>query len=654
MKPLLVFGPDVCRDLAAAGESEWLETDGLGGYASSTICGMNTRRYHGLLVAATRPPVGRAVLLSKLEETLVVSGERFGLSTNRYPDVLHPEGYRFLAEFRLDPFPVWLFEAGGLLLEKSLFMARGECTTVVTYRLLGPGPASLEVLPLIAFRDHHALTRENAALDPGVAVDPGMASVAPYPGLPVLHVAHNGDVSLTGHWYRRLEYAEERRRGHDFTEDLFQPFRLRFELGTGESPEATVIASTRRRAAPDVHRLRGSELARRLALAAEARSTGRAVRLLTRAADQFLVAREELGTVIAGYPWFADWGRDAMIALDGLTRTTGRPDKARRVLLAFARHAEEGLLPNRFPDGSGPADYGAVDASLWFVEAVRRFVDATGNVAWVREHLWDVLLGIAGAYAGGTRYGIRADVDGLVSAGAPLAALTWMDARVDGEAVTPRRGKPVEIQALWFNAQKTLEGFAGRFGDPDRAARFALLADRTRESFLRRFWNDDAGCLFDAVDGDWRDPSIRPNQLFAVTLPHSMLDARGARRVFDVVTRELLTPYGLRTLSRADPRYASRYEGHAGARDRAYHQGTVWPWLMGPYVDAFLRVHGRTPASRRQARALLSPLAAFLEGEGTGQLPELFDGDAPHRPGGCPAQAWSVAELFRALRATAG
>ncbi len=652
MKPLLVFGPDVCRDLAAAGGREWLETDGLGGYASSTLCGMNTRRYHGLLVAATRPPVARAVLLSKLEETLVVSGERFALSTNRYRDAHHPDGYRFLAEFRLDPFPVWVFEAGGLRLEKSLFMVRGESTIVVTYRLLGAGAASLEVLPLVAFRDHHALTRENAALDPGVAVDPGMASVAPYPGLPVLHVAHNGDVSLTGHWYRRLEYDVERRRGYDFAEDLFQPFRLRFELGAGESPEATVIASTRRRAAPDVHRLRGSELARRLALGAEARSADRAVRLLTGAADQFLVARDGLASVIAGYPWFADWGRDAMIGLDGLTRATGRPDKARRVLLAFARHVEEGLLPNRFPDGGGPAEYGAVDASLWFVEAVRRYVDATGNAAWVRERLWDTLLGVAGAYTAGTRFGIRADDAGLLSAGAPDVALTWMDARVGGEAVTPRRGQAVEIQALWFNASKTLENFAGRFGDSERAGRLALLAERTKESFLRRFWNEEAGCLCDTVDENGRDPSIRPNQIFAVSLPHSMLDEKKARQVFDVVTRDLLTPFGLRTLSPADPHYVGRYEGNPEARDRAYHQGTVWPWLMGSYVDALLRVRGRSPASRRQARELLVPLATFLEGEGTGQLPELFDGDAPHRPGGCPAQAWSVAELLRALRTT--
>ncbi|HQR45648.1 MAG TPA: amylo-alpha-1,6-glucosidase, partial [Thermoanaerobaculia bacterium] len=635
-RPLLRAGPEVCGDLAQAAAREWLETDGLGGYAASTVAGLNTRRYHGLLVAATKPPVGRAVLLSKLEETLVVAGERFELSVNRYPERLHPEGHRFLAEFRLDPFPVWVFAAGGLLLEKSLFMVRGESTTVVGYRLLGPGEATLEVLPLIAFRDHHALTAENGALDPAVTAGPGRVRVAPYPGLPPLEVAHDGEVSPTGHWHLRLEYDEERRRGHDFREDLFQPFRLVFRLRSGESAGATLIASTRAHAVSDVHRLRGAELARRVALTAQARSADGAIRLLTRAADQFLAAREELTTVIAGYPWFADWGRDAMISLAGLTLATDRPDTARRILLAYSRHAAEGLLPNRFPDDGGPAEPGSVDASLWFVEAVRRFVEATGGAAWVREHLWETLLGIAGAYA-----------DGLLSCGEPGTALTWMDARVAGEAVTPRRGKPVEIQALWHNALRTLAGLAARFGDPERAALFGRRAAQAAEAFRRLFWNETAGALFDVVAGDARDPSIRPNQILAVSLPHPLLDAASARKVLDVVTRELLTPYGLRTLSPADPRYASRYEGDPSARDRAYHQGAAWPWLMGPYVDAFLRVHGRGPDARRRARALLAPLAAFVEGPGTGQLPELFDGDAPHRPGGCPAQAWSVAEVLR-------
>jgi predicted glycogen debranching enzyme len=643
----LYSGPVICHDLGAAARREWLETNGLGGYASSTIPGLNTRRYHGLLVVATHPPTGRTLLLSKLEETLVITGERIELSTNWYPGQLHPEGYRFLAEFRADPIPTWVFEAGGTRLEKTLFMIHGENTTFAGYRLLSAGEARLEVRPLIAFRDIHALTHENGVLDPGVAVDPGAATVAPYPGLPPLHIAHDGDLSLSGHWYRSFEYEEERRRGFDFTEDLFQPFVLTFPLGPGR--EAAVVASTRRRTAADLHLLREKEIARRETLKRGIGEDDPLLPLLARAADQFLVGRDGLSTVLAGYPWFSDWGRDAMIALPGLTLATKRPDEARRILLAFARHASEGMVPSRFPDDGGPPEYNSVDATLWFVEAVRRFVEASGDAAWVRENLWGVLSEILERHVAGTRFGIHVDRDGLLVSEAPGVALTWMDACVDGEPVTPRRGKPVEVEALWFNALRTMEELAGRFGRADAAARLGAMAARVKQSFLRLFPIERGGGLCDVVDGGSRDPSIRPNQLFAASLVHSMLGEAETRSVLTIVTRDLLTPYGLRTLSPKDPRYVGRYDGDAAARDRAYHQGTVWPWLMGAYVDAFLKANGRTPRSRAEARALLTPLAEFVAGAGTGQLPELFDGDPPHRPGGCPAQAWSVAEVLRAL-----
>ncbi|MGE5345598.1 MAG: amylo-alpha-1,6-glucosidase [Acidithiobacillales bacterium] len=634
---------------------EWLETNGLGGYAASTIAGLNTRRYHGLLVAATKPPVGRRLLLSKLEETLVIGGERYELSSNRYPGGLHPEGWRFLAAFRPDPFPTWLFEAGGVKLERTLFMVHGENTTVLTWRLLSSGEARLEVRPLIAFRDIHALTHENAALDPRVAVEPGAASVAPYPGLPVLHVAHDGDLALTGHWYRSFEYEEDRRRGFDFTEDLFQPFVLTFHLDASTRSEATVIASTRRRTAADLRPLRENESARREALAGRMAGDGTSLPLLARAADQFLVQRDGGASVIAGYPWFSDWGRNAMIALPGLTLATGRPKTGREVLLVFARSASEGLIPGRFLDeGDSPA-FDAADATLWFVEAVRRLVEATADTGWVREHLWGVLTKILEAHVAGTRFGLRLDDDGLLLSAAPGLALTWMDARVSGQPVTPRRGKPVEIEALWYSALRTLEELADRFGEEGTAARIGAMAARAKESFLRLFPNGSGGLfdVVDVVDGLSRDASVRPNQIFAASLAHSMLGEDEARSVVSVVTRQLLTPFGLRTLSPADPAYVGRYEGDAASRDRAYHQGTVWPWLMGPYVDAFLRVEGHTPGTRRRARRTLSPLLAFFGREGTGQLPELFDGDPPHRPAGCPAQAWSVAELLRALRRAA-
>lgn len=647
--PLLSFGPDVCRDLARASAREWLETDGLGGYAASTLSGLNTRRYHGLLVAATIPPAGRSVLLSGLDETLVAGSERIDLATHRFAGVLHPEGWRLVSEFRLDPFPTWIFEAAGLRLEKSLFLAHGASALVVAYRLLGGKAARLEVRPLLAFRDHHALTHENDALDAAVRVEAGLASVAPYPGLPRLFVAHDGAVVPTGIWNRKVEYEEERRRGFDFTEDLFQPFLLTFDLGGGGGRSATLVISTRRRKATDSGFLRGKELGRRVALAAAGPASDPASRLLSIASDRFLVARDGGTTVVAGYPWFADWGRDAMIALPGLTLKTARPGAARDLLLTFARHAQGGLLPNRFGDFGGSAEYGTVDATLWFVEAVRAFLEATGDGDFVRTRLWDLLKAIAAAHVEGTSHGIRVDDDGLLSSGEAGFALTWMDARVSGEPVTPRRGKPVEIQALWYNALRILEDLARRFAEPALTTRFSEMASRAARHFLPLFWNPDSKSLHDVVNGGDRDPAVRPNQLLAVSLPHSMLDAARAAAVLEVVTRDLLTPFGLRTLSPKDPAYRGRYEGDAAARDRAYHQGTVWPWLLGPFVDTLLRVRGDTPRTRAEARTALRPLLDFLLAGGVGQLPEVFDGDPPHRPNGCPAQAWSVAEILRAL-----
>ena len=585
--PLLSLGPDGCRDLARATTREWLETDGLGGYSASTLSGLNTRRYHGLLVVATIPPAGRSVLLSGLDETLLTATGRIDLATHRHAGTLHPEGWRLLSEVRLDPFPTWIFEAAGLRLEKSLFLAHGTSTLGVTYRLLGGGAAWLEVRPLVAFRDHHALTHENTALDATVRVETGLASVAPYPGLPRLFFAHDGTVVPTGTWYRTVEYEEERRRGFDFTEDLFQPFLLTFGLGGAAASGASLVVSTRRRKATDAGFLRGKELGRRVALAAAGPAPDPASRLLSIASDRYLVSRDGGTTVVAGYPWFADWGRDAMIALPGLTLKTNRPDAARALLITFAPRTPGGLLPNRFPDSGGPAEFGSVDATLWFVEAVRAFLEATGDDSFVRTNLWDPLKAIAAAHVEGTSSGIRVDDDGLLSSGEPGRALTWMDARVSGEPVTPRRGKPVEIQALWYNALRILQDLARRFAEPALATRFGEIASCATRHFLPLFWNPDTRSLHDVVDG-------------------------------------------------------------AGL-DGAYHQGTAWPWLLGPFVDALLRVKGDSPRTRAEARAALRPLLDFPLAEGVGQLPEVFDGDPPHRPGGCPAQAWSVAETLRAL-----
>ena len=618
---------------------EWLETNGIGGFASSTTTGMNTRRYHGLLVAATKPPVGRMLLLSKMEETLIAGGQRFELGCNRYPGAIYPRGDLYLKHFRMDPFPVYVYAAGGVELEKSVFMVHGENTTVIEYRVRGTDCA-LELRPLIAFRDYHGLAHENGSINRSFDVKPGLVTCSPYQGTPQLHLAHTGArIDAAGDWYRKFEYTIEQERGLDFQEDLFNPLVMTFNL-TGT---ASVIASTEAHDPGDVPSLRAGEISRRQALMKSAPSSDPFVQALTLAADQFLVRRGDQSTVIAGYHWFTDWGRDTMIALPGLTLATGRYDAARGILLAFAASVDRGMLPNRFPDAGEQPEYNTVDATLWFFEAIRALGEHTNDYEFIRTHLFAVLKDIIDWHERGTRYGIGVDEDGLLKAGEAGVQLTWMDAKAGDWVVTPRSGKPVEIQALWYNALRVMEDLAGRFGED--AARYGQMADRAQSSFGAQFWNESEGCLYDVVDGDARDASIRPNQIFAVSLFHALLSGDQARRVVSAVEEQLLTPYGLRTLAQRDPQYRGRYEGNPVSRDGAYHQGTVWPWLMGPFVSAYLKVNGSSPESRVQAAKWLQALRRYLANEG--QIAEVFDGDEPQRSGGCIAQAWSVAELLR-------
>jgi len=634
---------NVCGDLGAAMQREWLETNGLGGFSSSTIIGMNTRRYHGLLTAAIQPPVGRVVLLSKLEETLVVAGERYELSVNRYPGVVHPQGHRFLKEFRLDPFPIFTYEAGGVEIEKRVFMPHGENTTVVEYELHGgAADCELEIRPLIAFRDYHALTRRNEALNRTVTQAPGRVMVTPYPDLPALYFCHDArSIEPAGDWYYSFEYDVERERGLDFREDLFNPFAMRFVLG------ATIVISTEIRDTAQAPSMRRSEMERRAQIVARSPVTEPLVQDLVAAADQFIVKRGDLKTIIAGYHWFSDWGRDTMVALPGLTLVTGRPEIAKSILLAFARAMDRGMLPNRFPDAGETPEYNTLDATLWFFEAIRAALKYTGDYDFVKEHLYGCLKEIIDWHVCGTRYGIRVDDDGLLSGGEVGVALTWMDARIGDWVATPRYGKPVEIQALWYNALRVMQGLARLFDDSAWESDAGALADLARESFNRQFWNQDTGCLYDVVNGVERDGSIRPNQIFAVSLEHSMLAEDRARPVVAVVERELLTPIGLRSLAPGDSKYRGRYEGDVMSRDSAYHQGTVWPWLIGPFITAYLKVNGRTECARKQAEQWVGGFGEHLHIAGLGQISEIADGVLPHRAAGCIAQAWSVAELLR-------
>lgn len=646
---MIHFDENICGNLEQATEREWLETNGLGGFASSTIIGLNTRRYHGLLTAATKPPVGRLLLLSKLEETLIVNGERFDLSSNQYPGAVHPQGYQYLKEFRLDPFPVFVYEVAGVTLEKSVFLVHGENTAVVQYKRRKKSrtvkECRLEISPLVAFRDYHSTTHENTAINSQVESLEGLATIHPYDDLPELHFAHNADaMSLTGYWYRSFEFQAERERGLDFKEDLFNHFTLNFDLG--KSTSAAVVASTKRHDATEAERLLKAEINRRKQLFSGVKRDA-LVEALTHAADQFIVARGDQKTVIAGYHWFSDWGRDTMIALPGLTLTTGRYEIAKSILLEFAKHVDRGMLPNRFPDAGEEPEYNTVDATLWYFEAVRALLAHTNDYDFVRKHLYDTLKDIIAWHKKGTRYQIHVDGDGLLFAGEFGVQLTWMDARIGDWVVTPRIGKPVEIQALWYNALCVMDELATKFGDSSKADCFAQMAEQAKQNFKLQFWNESAGCLYDVVDGDARDSSIRPNQIFAASLTHSMLDDDQARQVVEAVERELLTPVGLRSLSPNDPNYIGIYQGDMRSRDGAYHQGTVWPWPMGAFISAYLKINKRSKPARKQARKWLDNLLPHLDEACLGQVSEIFDGDLPHKPRGCVAQAWSVAELLR-------
>jgi predicted glycogen debranching enzyme len=650
---MIEMDQESCRNLETALSREWLETNSIGGFSSSTITGLNTRRYHGLLTAATKPPVGRLVLLSKLEETLIIDGRRYELSANQYPGVVHPEGFQYQTGFRLDPFPVFTYEVEGVRLEKRMFMVQGENTTVVQYEVPARPEGRtavaivLEVRPLIAFRDYHGTTHENGSLNSNVETQDGLTTLKPYSDLPALHLAHDtARIDVNGSWYRNFQYAVEQERGLDFAEDLFNPCALTFDLNASAS--ISIIASTERRDVSKANAYRKAELERRELLSGEA-AQAKVIQLvnnLTSAADQFIVARERCKTVIAGYHWFSDWGRDTMIALSGLTLATGHTEIAKSILAEFANHVDQGMLPNRFPDAGETPEYNTVDATLWFFEAVRSLLQYTNDYEFVRGNLYAILSDIIDWHIRGTRYNIHVDDDGLLYSGEPGAQLTWMDAKVGDWVVTPRHGKPVEIQALWYNALRVMEQLATKFKDAVAKKKYAAMADKARTSFNNMFWNEQAGCLYDVINGNVRDASIRPNQILCVSLTNSMVTSNRAKGILSTVERELLTPRGLRTLAPTDANYIGRYEGDPRSRDGAYHQGTVWPWLMGPFITAYVKTFGRK-AGQDFVNEWLSQFQVHLEEACLGQVSEIFDGDAPHTPRGCVAQAWSVAELLR-------
>jgi predicted glycogen debranching enzyme len=638
----------ICQDYERSSHLEWLETNGTGGFAMGTVAGTNTRRYHGLLVASLRPPVDRHVLLSRLDE--VVSGEgasEVALATNQYPGTLAPQGYAHLVEFRLDPFPTWVFDVGGTHVEKQLFLVPGEQSVVVTYR--STRKRNIAIAPFLAFRDYHSPGHANSSLDGSLREertgDALVVRTRPYGGLPelALHASPQARLERDGSWYYANEYLAELDRGLDFREDLWKLGTLRAEIAPDRPLFLAATIGARKFDARSI-----ADLAVAVSEQRRSRSADPFLARLEVAADQFVVRRaDDKPTVIAGYPWFTDWGRDTMISLPGLLIARGRLQEAREVLRGFLAHTDRGLIPNAFPDRPGDKpEYNTVDATLWMFQAVHAYAQKSGDTAFLRQEFYPAAKEIIAWHEKGTHHGIKVDPsDRLLAAGVPGVQLTWMDARVGDRVITPRHGKPVEINALWYNALRLMALWGGALGDAQAAAAYAAEADRVRSSFEKAFWNPARGHLDDVVG----DPALRPNQLFALSLPFPLLDATQRKAVVRAVEQKLLTPFGVRTLAPEEPGYIGQYRGGPAERDGAYHQGTVWPWLLGPFIRAYLCAFGHSPEAVQHCRELLRPLELHLGDACLGSVSEVFSADPPFAPGGAPAQAWSVAELIQLL-----
>jgi predicted glycogen debranching enzyme len=630
---------------------EWLETDGASGFAMGTTSCIRTRRYHGLVCAAP-PGFGRLMLVSGLEVSVTNGQGRTFLSSQEYqPEVIHPDGYRRIESFRARPWPRWIFRLeDGSAVAQEILCVRETGETLVRFELLGGStPSKLEVRPLLAGRDYHSLQRENAAFSFEPERVSGALVFRPYATLPRISLRSNGRYAHGPLFYRSFRYREEARRGLDHVEDLGSPGALEFDFRKGPAfiafgylPDSSAV--TELLARPSADRMLAGEAARRSRLS-----------VLEQSREAYVVQSGDRRTIIAGYPWFTDWGRDTFIALRGLCVATGKLDEAEGILRDWSFVVKDGLLPNVFPDGRSEPKYNSVDASLWYVVAVHDFLAARRApdrplspevVRALTATVETILSGLLRC----TSYGVRVTPDGLLAAGAPGVQLTWMDAKVEDYVVTPRVGKPVEIQALWLNALRIASGLGG-----ERASEWALRYEQGLASFRHRFWNQEGSCLFDVVDADHEpgkvDSSVRPNQIYAVGgLPYALLQREASQAVVERVERELWTPAGLRTLSPRDARYRGRYRGGVFDRDTAYHMGTAWAFLLGPFVEAWLRVRGDVAEARVEARKrFLEPWLAGLDAAGLGHLSEIADGDFPHTPAGAPFQAWSLGELLRLL-----
>jgi predicted glycogen debranching enzyme len=655
------FGREILGSLDVAESREWLVTNGLGGFASGTAAGTSTRRYHGLLTAALSSPGDRTLLVAGLDETARYGDRRFPLATNRWlSGFVSPSGYLQIESFHLEGTrPVWRYALADALLEKRIWMQQDQNTTYVEYWFVrGNGPLDLEGKILVTYRDFHATTHANGWQLNIAPVENGISVVAFEGATPFYLKSRSAQFEARHEWYRDFFLPAERERGLDDHEDRLLAAVFSASLSVGEKltlvfstePDAT-LDSTEVRAEQSSHEWELFQLwQQRHVTTAVTRPDDEPSWLwqLVLAAEQFFVQRPLPGdssglTIIAGYPWFSDWGRDTMIALPGLTLPLGRPEIARKILESFARYVDAGMLPNNFPDRGGPPLYNTMDAALWYFEAVRQYHEATQDLDLLNK-LFPVLSEIVHAHVAGTRYNVKVDpVDALLFGGSPEVQLTWMDAKIGDWVVTPRTGKPVEINALWVNALHTMAAFATVLGKPGEG--YSRLRDKAVKNF-QKFWNPARDCCFDVLDCPnlGADPSLRPNQIFAVSLPLSPLTGAQQKAVVDTISRHLLTSVGLRSLAPSDPSYQGQYAGGPRERDSAYHQGTVWAWLLGPFALAHYSVY----RDRAAALSFLEPLGRTIHSAGLGTISEIFAGDLPCLPAGCVAQAWSVAETIRA------
>jgi predicted glycogen debranching enzyme len=645
-----VFDSTITKDYEQGKTREWIVANGLGSYASSTVIGLNTRAYHGLLIGSLDPPVRRILFLSKLEERVEVGGRDYLLPVNRYPGTIYPQGYTHLEQFRFERYPVFVFRIGSAVIEKSIFMPFQENSTIITYRMIETdSPVRFQVLPIINYRDYHGRTHEDPRWNFAQTLNPKGVEIRAFPGAVTLYLQSDlASYTITGSWYKNFIYEMEAERGLDDREDQYNPgyFSTRLEQGT----QFSIIASLTKRETFSPEGLRYKEMQRLRRIMSRMPQSDTFVITLANVADTFIVNRKSINakSILAGYHWFADWGRDAMISLPGLTIVTKREEESKEIIRTFLSYLSDGLIPNSFPE-SGSNDspqYNSMDAPLWLINACFWLYSETGTTDFVSE-VYPKLKQIITSYAQGTKHGIKVHEDGLVFGAEKDVALTWMDAKVEGIPVTPRAGKPVEISALWYNALRAMEVFASQLKNQSDQDYFSKLSSTTKQSFNGKFWNEKKKCLHDVLVDDQGDSKVCANQIFAIGLPFAVLNEERWRDVLRTVEAELLTPVGLRTLSPFDPNYKGHYTGIQKDRDIAYHQGSVWPWLFGSYVSAYVKAYGPDQKTLSFVQQLYLPFKKRLEEAGIGTISEIFEGDPPHLPKGCISQAWSVAEILR-------